>query len=76
MKIFIYFLLWSLSMCVTVFLTIILIKILVKLMLYFEKNSFVWELNDFIDALKIGGVMGLFLGAVICLVNYLEYKRH
>lgn len=76
MKIFIYFLLWSLSMCVTVFLTIILIKLLVKLMLYFEKNSFFWELNDFIDALKIGGVMGLFLGAVICLVNYLEYKRH
>lgn len=76
MKIFIYFLFWSLSMCVTVFLTIILIKLLVKLILYFEKNSFIWELNDFIDALKIGGVMGLFLGAVICLVNYLEYKRH
>ena len=76
MKIFIYFLLCSLSMCVTIFLTIILIKLLVKLILYFEKNSFIWELNDFIDALKIGGVIGLFLGAVICLVNYLEYKRH
>ncbi|CRL63733.1 hypothetical protein BN1805_02446 [Proteus vulgaris] len=76
MKILIYFLLWSLSMCVTIFLTIILIKLLVKLILYFEKNSLIWKLTDFIDALKIGGVMGLFLGAVICLVNYLEHKRH
>ncbi|WP_350245331.1 hypothetical protein [Providencia stuartii] len=50
-------------------------KLLIKLVSYFETDSFTFGAKDFIDAIEIGCIMGTFLGAVVCLVTYLEYKK-
>lgn len=75
MKILIYFLLWSFSMFIAAFVTIILIRFLMKLVFYFETETFNFGLKDFISALEIGSVAGIFLGIIICFVSYLENKR-
>lgn len=75
MKIFIYFLLWSLIMFIAIFFTVVVTKLLIKLVSYFETDSFTFGAKDFIDAIEIGCIMGTFLGAVVCLVTYLKYKK-
>ncbi|MDC9607062.1 hypothetical protein [Xenorhabdus griffiniae] len=75
MKFIIYFLSWSLVQSVGVFITVMVVKLLVKFVLYFETGFFSIGYKDIVEAFGIGVVMGIFLGGVICLINYLHHKR-
>ncbi|KGM27447.1 hypothetical protein [Photorhabdus caribbeanensis] len=75
MKFIIYFLYWSLVQSVGVFITVMAVKLLVKFVLYFETGVFFIGYKDIVEAIGIGVVMGIFLGGVICLINYLQHKR-
>ncbi|MCT8342876.1 hypothetical protein LG003_08375 [Photorhabdus kleinii] len=75
MKFMIYFLSWSLVLCIGVFTAVMAVKLLVKFVLFFETGAFSIGYKDIVEASGIGVVMGIFLGAVVCLVNYLQYKR-
>ncbi|MDC9583328.1 hypothetical protein PSI15_17630 [Xenorhabdus sp. PR6a] len=76
MKFIIYFLFWSLVQSVGMFIVVMVIKLFVKFVFYFETGVFSIGYKDVVEALGLGFVMGIFLGAVVCLVNYIQHKRH